>query len=270
MNNLAGQLSQGELAAALRVIMRFGVLMLRAGAASFRTQEVMDRCSKALQIDQLESYVTPTGIIASAYSGEEHRTQILAVKHFGVDLNRLTRLELLSRSVDQGVSPMALHAELDVIEKQGRLYPDWLTILMVGLACGAFSNIVGGGLLEGIAAFFGASLAQTVRMRLVRLKMNPVPLTVICAGVATAISYGLTSLMLPLAPSLGLPLTPRFGIVASVLLMVPGVPLVTATIDLTRLDLISGLARLAYALMLLISIAIGMLLILVWTGLQII
>lgn len=267
---MSGQLSQGELAAALRVIMRFGVLMLRAGAASFRTQEVMDRCAKALQIDQLESYVTPTGIIASAYSGDEHRTQIMAVKQFGVDLNRLTRLELLSRSLAPGVSPMAVHGELDEIEKQGRIYPNWVTIGMVGLACAAFSNIVGGGVLEAVAAFFAAALAQTLRMKLIHMKVSPVPLTVICAALATAISYAICSLLLPVAPAYGLTLTPRFGIVASVLLLVPGVPLVTATIDITRLDLVSGLARLAYAFLLLVSIAIGMLLVLVWTGLRIV
>jgi uncharacterized membrane protein YjjP (DUF1212 family) len=267
---MSRQLSQGELAAALRVIMRFGVLMLRAGAASFRTQEVMDRCAKALQIDQLESYVTPTGIIASAYSGDEHRTQIMAVKQFGVDLNRLTRLELLSRSLASGVSPMVVHGELDEIEKQGRIYPNWVTIGMVGLACAAFSSIVGGGVMEATAAFFGAALAQTLRMKLIHLRVSPVPLTVMCAAVATCISYGICNVLTPIASVLGLPLTPRFGIVASVLLLVPGVPLVTATIDITRLDLVSGLARLAYALLLLVSIAIGMLLILVWTGLRIV
>lgn len=39
--------TQTELAAALRVVLRIGVLALRSGAASFRTQEVMVRCASA-------------------------------------------------------------------------------------------------------------------------------------------------------------------------------------------------------------------------------
>ncbi|MFN7210790.1 MAG: threonine/serine exporter family protein, partial [Aggregatilineales bacterium] len=72
--------TQTELAAALSAVLRIGVLVLRSGAASFRTQEVMARCAAALGIEQLEAYVTPTGIIASASSGGEHRTQIRQVR----------------------------------------------------------------------------------------------------------------------------------------------------------------------------------------------
>ena len=58
-------------------------------------------------------------------------------------------------------------------------------------------------------------------------------------------------------------------LIASVLFLVPGVPLVTALLDLIHLDLISGITRGVYAIILLINIGVGMLLVLALTGFSI-
>ncbi len=261
--------TQTELAAALSAVLRIGVLVLRSGAASFRTQEVMARCAAALGIEQLEAYVTPTGIIASAYSGGEHRTQIRQVRGLAVDMNRVIELELLSRTLPTGIESAELHRRLDAIEAKGMLYPRWMVALMVGLACGAFSVILGGSPLEFAAAFGGSATAQTLRMALLRRHFSPVPIVVVCAAVATGVCYTLLRLFAPLYALLAIEASLQNGVIASVLLLVPGVPLITALLDLVHLDLVSGLSRGIYAVLILVCIAIGMLPILLVTGFSI-
>jgi len=262
--------TQTELAAALHVVLRIGVLVLRSGAASFRTQEVMTRCAGALGIEQLEAYVTPTGIIASAYSNGEHRTQIMQVRGLAVDMNRVIALELLSRNLPLGIQPAELHKRIDAIEQQGLLYPRWFVAIMVGLACGAFAVIIGGSMLEFAAAFGGAAAAQTLRMAMLRRHFSAVPIVVICAAVAAAVCYGLLRIFAPFYALLGIQASLQNGVIASVLLLVPGVPLITALLDLVHLDLVSGLSRGIYAVLILVCIAIGMLAILLVTGFSIV
>ena len=89
-------------------------------------------------------------------------------------------------------------------------------------------------------------------------RFSPYLITSVGAAVATAVSYVLVRALV--APS------PRLGLIASVLLFVPGTPLVTALLDLIHLDLISAVTRGAYAVFLVVNIAIGMLLVLALTS----
>jgi uncharacterized membrane protein YjjP (DUF1212 family) len=93
---------------------------------------------------------------------------------------------------------------------------------------------------------------------LVARHANPYLITAVCATVATLIAFWMVQLT-------GAP-QERIALIASVLLLVPGVPLISALIDLIHMDLISGMARMTYAVLLLINLAVGMLLALILTG----
>lgn len=258
-----------ELATVLRAVLRIGTLMLRSGAASFRTQDVMLRCAAVLGIERLEAYVTPTGIIASAYSGDEHRTQIVQAQGFGVDMNRVIALELLSRRLKSGTTAGEIMAQVDAIEAQGTLYSRRVVIWAVAVACGAFAVLLGGGLMEFLAATLGAGLGQWLRMGMIQRKFNPIPITAVCALVAAAIAYPFLLITGGFAPLIGIsPAYTPSGVIAAVLLLVPGVPLVTAMLDMTRLDLVSGAARGLYAIMILVTIGTAMAIVLAVFGLS--
>ncbi len=260
-----------DLATSLQLVIRLGVLMLHSGSSSFRVEQAMSRAALSMGMQRLDAYVTPTGIIASAYSEHSHYTQIARVRGLGVNMGNLCELEFLARHLPPNFEPAQLAAKLDQIEQRPLLYPRPLIVVAVAVACGVFAVIQGGGPLELVAATIGAGVAQSVRLRLQAERFNPIPITVVCAAMATAVSYPLVVNLALWAPRLGLPPTlPRLAVVSAVLLLVPGMPLVTAMLDLTRLDLVSGVSRGVYALTLLVSIAIGMLLILAWTGFTIV
>jgi uncharacterized membrane protein YjjP (DUF1212 family) len=264
-----------QLADVLRVTLRLGILLLRSGTASVRVEQGMTRVALVLGVDRIESFVTPTGIIASVYSGREHRTQIERLNSLGVDMNRVCELELLSRHLPIDATVESVSAAIELIEKKPSVYARPLVTLWAAVACGALAVILNGGVVEFIAAALGAASAQTLRFRLVDAKIRMVPVIVACASLATLVSWGVLRLGYPMMLSrlleIGLPLTnPRAGVVASVLLLVPGVGLVTAFLDVIRFDLLAGLARGVYAFTLFVAIAIGMLLVLAWTGFSII
>ena len=70
-----------------------------------------------------------------------------------------------------------------------------------------------------------------------------------------------------LTAALGSP-SPRFaaGFICASIFLIPGFPLVTAGLDLTRIDLDVGLPRLTYAFMVILAIAIGVWLVAVVAG----
>lgn len=252
------QLTFQELAEIMQVVMRVGVLMLKSGTISFRVDQAMQRVALGLGAERLDAYVTLTGITASIHCGDQHYTQIAAIKGVGVDMSRLSAVEHLSLHLPAEVLPAELHLLLDKIEQNPPPYSRSVVLFAVAAACGSFAILSGGGPLDCLTAFVSAGLGLWLRMRLQAMRLNPIAVTVICAAVATLACH---LLLLGLGLGQLQSLAPKTSFLASVLFQVPGMLLVTATLDLVRLDLISGMARVTYALIQLFSVAIGILIV---------
>lgn len=260
------QLTVQELAEIMQVVMRVGVLMLKFGTVSFRVEQAMQRVALGLGVERLDAYVTLTGITASIHCGNQHYTQIARVKGLGVDMSRLGAVEYLTLHLPSNATPLQLCAMLDKIELAPTPYPPWLVLLAVATACGAFAILSGGNWIDCLAAFISAGLGLQLRGRLQRVRLNPIAVTIICAAVATGICYLIVQGLAFLQVQSPLP---QASFLAAVLFQVPGMLLVTASLDLVRLDLISGIARVAYALIQLFSVAIGILIVMGITGFSI-
>jgi uncharacterized membrane protein YjjP (DUF1212 family) len=256
-NPIHREYSAEELAEALNVLTRVGVFMLESGAASFRTKDTMERFAAALGIAQFDTFVTPTKIIGIVTNSQGSFTRALRVPSLGVDMARISLIHHFAHH-PQNVSPAQLGLWLDGV---GAAKPDYApAVILAGVAaaCACFAIILGGGPVEAAAAALGAGGAQAVRLRLRARHVNPYLLTAISAMVASLVAY---LVMLVLGAS-----QPRIGLIASVLLLVPGAPLITALLDLLHLDLISGVTRGVYAAILIFNIGVGMLLVLAFTG----
>lgn len=260
------QLTVPELVEIMQAVMRVGVLMLKSGTVSFRVEQAMQRVAIGLGAERLDAYVTLTGITASIHCRNAHYTQIARVTGLGVDMSRLSAVEYLTLHLPETATPEAICHQLDKIEQAQPPYPPGLVIVAVSIACGAFALLSGGQWSDGLAASVSAGLGLGLRLRLQQRRLNSIAITVICSVVATLICYliieGLAQLQVrsPL---------PQAGFLAAVLFQVPGMLLVTASLDLVRLDLMSGVARVTYALIQLFSVAIGILIIMAFVDLSI-
>lgn len=255
-----------ELAEIMQAVMRVGILMLQSGTVSFRVEQAMQRVAIGLGAERLDAYVTLTGITASLHCGNQHYTQIARMKGFGVDMHRLSAVEYLSQHLPEAATPTQVCLRLDQIEQAPPPYPDWLVIPGVAIACGAFAILSGGQWMDGCAACLSSALGLRLRMQLQTRRLNSIAITVICAAAATLVCAWIVqffSLLQITSPQ------PQSSFLAAVLFQVPGMLLVTASLDLVRLDLISGLARVTYAVIQLFSVAIGILIVMSFTNLSI-
>ncbi|WP_416674037.1 threonine/serine exporter family protein [Egbenema bharatensis] len=241
----------------MQVVMRIGILMLRSGTVSFRVEQAMQRATIALGADHLDSYVTLSGITASIHKNNEHYTQIARIQSIGVDMNRLSNVERLSQTISPSTSPVELATTLDQIEQLPPVYPLRFRVIAVALACGAFALLNGGGLIEFGAAAFGAGIGQMVQIYLKGIQLHSIAITILCATTATLMCHVALSGLAAIG-ILSQSIQPAF--LSAVIFLVPGMALVTASLDLIRFDILSGIVRASYALMQMFGVAIGILL----------
>ncbi|MGC4093868.1 MAG: threonine/serine exporter family protein [Polyangiaceae bacterium] len=246
-----------ELGEIIRVTLRVGTLLARSGAAAFRVREAMQRTAAALGVQRSEFVVAVDSISASVFDAGEFRTQVVRLPPLGVDMNLLSRTELLTRALGSEADTLSsaeLQHRLDALEAGASVYPRWLSVPSLGVACAAFCAAGHGSALQIAAAFVGAAAGHALRLELLRRRLPLVSIVVVCAFVSCFMAK------LTLLPAGWLASdTPPSGVetLASVLYLIPGVPLVTSLIDLLQLDISCGLSRAGYAVVILGGIASG-------------
>ncbi|WP_242511331.1 threonine/serine ThrE exporter family protein [Pengzhenrongella frigida] len=236
------------------VVLRTGQLMLSAGTGSYRVKNAMQRVALALGLDRHHAHVTLTEITATSHRGSIFRTEVTEVRSIGVNSDRLAELERLTRALPPKVTVDEVSAELDRIERKPPLYRPLLNALWSSIACGAFAFLNNGGPVEILGVLVGAGLGQYVRRAFAHRRYNQFGAAMVAAAVAC---LGYLAFILGLE-ALGV-VDPRheIGYVSAVLFLIPGFPLVTAALDLAKLDFSAGVARLTYALMILTSAALS-------------
>jgi len=245
---------QGNLADSLDVLLRYGALMLRSGDAAFRVHDAAQRLAPRLGIDALALLVTVTGMTATARRGGEQVTLVRHVEPLGINAWRLGSLERLADEAPVGLSPAMLGGRLDAIEAAPAQYSIAAVAVAVGLASGAFSFLNGGNLVGVLAAFVAGGIGQLLRSLLLGRHFNQFAVTAFCAMAAAGIYCAAAALLTHagLAPGHGV------GVIAAVLFLIPGFPLVAALLDLLQHQTTAGVVRLAYGMTLLLAAAFGL------------
>jgi len=192
--------------------------------------------------------------IAATGVGEGPSSTFLRpVGPIGVNLSRASEVAVLAERAARGeIATAALAAELERIRKLPSPYSRW--VMMAAAACTAacFSQIPGGDWGSFGIAFVAAGIGQFVRSRLQTRKLAVAPVTLVC-GIISAV---IASIGLRMGHSQAAPAT----LMASVIYMVPGLPLINGFMDLVSYRyLFIGMERIFNAafLFLILTIAIA-------------
>lgn len=231
-------------------VVRLGAMMLTSGASAARVRESMADAAHAVGIEELHTRVGMTELIVTASRGQMFRTRVAEVRHPGVDAQRLTALKRLSADLQPGMPAAELQQRLTDIERTARPYPAPLRIVAAGLACAAFALLNNGGWQEFAAVGVAAATGQSIRILLHRIRMNEY-LLVFTAAVTALLTYLLVAGVLILMGVSGG--GHDAALTSAVLFLVPGFPLVTGALDLARLDINAGVARVVYAVLVLLT-----------------
>ncbi len=233
------------------LIGRIGLLMLSTGTGAWRVREAMNTAARALGVT-LSADIGLLNINMTCFNGNHHYTQALALNTSGVNTDRLMVLEKMMDTFETDARTMSVHEfhkQLDQLEKMPHNHTPLSLSLAAALACAAFCFLLGGGVFEMLCTFLGAFLGQFIRANMIRKKITLV--AAIFTSVAAACAVYVISIS-ALEALFGVSQTAEAGYICSMLFVIPGFPLITGGIDLSKLDLRSGIERLNYALLMII------------------
>ena len=210
-------------------VLRLGAMIMAAGTGGYRVIRAMKRAARALGFDRVEAVISVNNITCSFHKGELFRTIVVNRDNPAVDASRIEALENLSHHMGSSYTAEELHRELDQIEQRvGKRWPVWVQALAAGLACSGFAVLNHYPFLEAVVVALAAAVGQIVRHSFASLMYLFMAKGLAMVGIIDSPTF-------------------TTGYVASVLFLIPGFPLFSSLLDLSRFDLFSGLSRLCYA-----------------------
>ncbi len=235
-------------------IMRMGRMMLAAGTASYRVKQAMTAVASALGVDRHSHQVSFTEIVTTTHRGKIFRTEVGANRAFGVNSDRIWALDRLRQNLPDDLTAPQLHRELDAIQDRPRFYSVAATASFAGAACAAFAVLNGADWIEAAIVFIAAFLGQLTRHTLHKHAFNLFGTVLVSAAVASLVYLaGIAALGL-VGNSIGVYTA---GYISTVLFLLPGFPLVTGALDMAKMDIASGVERIAFGTTLTIAAGIS-------------
>lgn len=234
----------------LEMIGYAGKLLIENGAEIYRVEETMVRlCTSFQEVEDAESFVTPTGIMLSITVNKTTYTKVLRVRNKGVDLNIIDKVNSLSREASSTkFSIVQLDERLHEISKEKR-YSFLITLFFSALSAGGFGLFFGGSMLVALCSFVIGMLIKSVSYALEQKDMNNFFTNAISAGIAAAVAL----LFHELFPSASLDIM----MISSIMLLVPGLAITNAIRDTVSGDYLSGVSRGVEAVLVAVAIAGG-------------
>ncbi|WP_205619471.1 threonine/serine exporter family protein [Ferrimonas senticii] len=231
-----------------RISIRLGQLLMQHGAESMLIADLSRRMGRALGLQEVHVTLTANAINVTSVQNQHCVTTVRYCRDHGIHMGVVTEL--------QHLVVMAEHKVLDAYSIRERLnkinperYNRWLVLFMVGLSCAAFSMLAGGDWTVFAMTFVATCCGMLVRQELGHRHFNPLLNFAATAFVTTAAS----------APALYFQLgnLPTVVMASSVLMLVPGVPLINAASDMVKGYINVGLSRWTMASLLTLATSIG-------------
>ncbi len=232
----------------LETAMEAGHLLLENGAEIFRVEETMTRICRHFGVEDSQFFVLSNGIFTTGgYSRQFAKVQHIPVK--GTRLDKVVAVNQLSREIESGkYTPEEVRRELERIRRMPDK-PLLLQFLASGVGSAAFCCLFGGTLAEGTAAFI-AGFFLYIFMKLAafphlsRIMAHILGGAMVTAICLTARHFGLGERLNPM-------------IIGAIIPLVPGVSFTNGIRDIADGDYISGSVRLLDAILVIVSVAIG-------------
>lgn len=146
--------------------MKYQIEFISTGA--WRVRSSMNELSELMEVT-CTADIGLMSINFTCFDGDNSFSQSLCLTSTGVNTSQLNRLEKFVidfKSDHLNQSCEEIHSLLDDIEKIHGLYTPNTLAAAAALACGAFTFLLGGGVVEMLCAFVGAGIGNYIRCRL--------------------------------------------------------------------------------------------------------
>jgi uncharacterized membrane protein YjjP (DUF1212 family) len=231
--------------------LELGRLLLANGSDTARAKEAVERFAQGLGYESHLS-ITYEALLLTVIAENQFRTKVGS--HIPATTVNMTAVESLNRIVDDTASGrldvVAAASRLTAVEDSKPLYPWWLVTAALGLTGASLSRLFGGDWPVFATVFVASMVGTAVRLRLGRWHVHPLVIPFITALVSGIIG----GLGMKLYPSNA----PALCLIAPAMLLVPGVPLINSIRDAINNNMVLALARLSFAVLAVVAIALGL------------
>lgn len=235
----------------LDVAMEAGHVLLQNGAEISRVEETMDRICRHYGVESGDFFVLSNGIFTTG--GRKREGSYARVRHIpvtGARLDKVVAVNQLSREITEGryenIEAVAQKLkEIDATPAEKK----WLQIVASGMGSGFFCVLAGGGLLDSIAAFITGVVLYVYLLYFGKRHFNKIVCNIFGGMLVVLLCLG--CYLLGLGDNLS------HMISGAIMPLVPGVAFTNGIRDIADGDYISGAVRMLDAILVFVSIAIG-------------
>jgi uncharacterized membrane protein YjjP (DUF1212 family) len=231
-----------------RLVAKAGQMLLQHGAESSLVSDVSRRLGIAVGADDVEISLSASSLVITTMIDEHCMTTARRAPDRGINMRAVTEIQRICIMSEKGL--LDCHeatVKLDAISPER--YNRWLVVVMIGLSCASFSRLAGGDWPVFMMTFLASSLGMIVRQEIGHRHFNPL------------LNFGITAFVTTLISSqaviYNIGNTPFLAMASSVLMLVPGFPLINAVADMVKGYVNMGIARWTFATLLTLSTSIG-------------
>ena len=243
----------------LSCILDAGELLLTAGAEVGRVEDTMARMARSYGFERADVLtITASMVVTARHRSGEILTQTRRVTRRETDMRRIDQVNALSRAVCAAPLPLEqLRARIQQIADAPN-GQSWTTVLAYLLVAGSFAMFFGGSVRDGIAAMICSMLLYVLGRAGALVQLQPIVLTIVQSASMCLMAW--------LTVQIGLGQALHKIVIGNIMLLIPGIALVTSLRDMIGGDTISGLLGAFEALLRAVAIAAGCALVLMQVG----
>jgi uncharacterized membrane protein YjjP (DUF1212 family) len=231
-----------------RLIAQAGQMLLAHGAESTLVADIMRRMGMACRMDEVEVALTANSLVVTTVYQEHCITTARRCQDRGINMRAVTQIQRICIMLEKGILDFSL-AQKKLNEISPERYKRPIVIVMIGLSCSAFSHLAGGDWMVFLMTFIASAVGMSVRLEIGHRHFNPLLNFAATAFVTTVISAQAAIYQIGDKPQLVM--------ACSVLMLVPGFPLINAVADMLKGYINTGIARFMMATLLTLSTCLG-------------
>ncbi len=239
-------------------IMDIGQQMIICGAEVHRVEESIERMCSALGFMRTDVFIITSSMVVTAHTPERTYTQTRRVKSSGMDIERIHKLNDLSRKIcDHRISEDEILAEMEKINSSKRP-TELLKCIAYLLIPGMFTVFFGGGFIESVCSALIGLILYIITHFLEKAFINNIFIKFVGSffvtlGAYLLMKYGVINIMDKV-------------IIGNIMLLIPGVAFTNASRDLLIGDSLTGVIRFVEVILMALAIAGGYFLLLFFVG----
>ena len=242
----------------LDIVLNIGKEMLVCGAEVSRVEDTITRICRAYKADEVDVFTITSSIVITIEAEDEIYTQTKRIHSYETNLDRLDKLNRLSREICRTTPPVTYIKEYYNTILESRTYSFLPVCGTYGLIALSLTIYFGGNIADGIV-----SGILGILMYLLIFKSEDIGANITLVTMAIAFIIGTLAVI---SVKLGFGNDLDKIVTGNIMLMIPGVAITNSLRDMISGDTMSGLLRFAESIIKAIAVAAGFVMATVYLG----